>query len=167
MYDLLEEEEENREKRITPESVARGNPAVSRGYIVWDELVDGTNKEIFMYNYRDGEITQIPSNIGISVGKIVDTDLSGMRMSATHTHETDGTIHLENNNPSKKPESLTLGYFFYVWDKQFSSSCIFEYCTDKGELKMYVNGKENAEFENYIMRDKDEILIEYTSGAGE
>lgn len=115
----------------------------------------------------DGEITPIPSNIGISVGKIVDTQLSGMRMSATHTHETDGTIHLENNNPSKKPESLTLGYFFYVWDKSFSSTCIFEYCTDKGELKMYVNEVENNEFENYIMNDKDEILIEYTSGAGE
>ncbi len=115
----------------------------------------------------DGETIPIPTNIGLSVGKVVDTSLSGMRMSPTHTHETDGTIHLENNNPSKKPESLTLGYFFYVWDKQFSSTCIFEYCTDKGELKMYVNGVENNEFENYIMQDKDEILIEYTSGEGE
>ena len=111
----------------------------------------------------DDEIITVPTNIGISVGKIVDTQLSDMRMSPTHTHETDGTIHLENNNPSSKPETLTLGYFFYVWDKQFSSSCIFEYCTDKGELKMYVNGEENLEFENYLMRDKDEILIEYIS----
>ena len=115
----------------------------------------------------DGETITIPTNIGISVGKIVDTQLSGMRMSPMHTHETDGTIHLENNNPSKKPESLTLGYLFYVWDKQFSSSCIFEYCTDKGELKMYVNEEENFEFENYLMNDKDEILIEYTSGVKE
>lgn len=105
----------------------------------------------------------IPANIGISVGKIVDVHLSGMRMSPTHTHETDGTIHLENNNPSKKPESLTLGYFFYVWDKPFDSTCIFEYCADKGELKMYVNDVENNEFENFIMKDKDVILIEYTS----
>lgn len=111
----------------------------------------------------DGKIVPILSNIGINVGKIVDTQISGMHMSPTHTHETDGTIHLENNNPSKKPETLTLGYFFYVWDKQFDSSCIFEHCTDKGELKIYVNGKENMEFENYIMRDKDEILIEYIS----
>ena len=115
----------------------------------------------------DGKIITIPTNIGISMGKIVDTQLSGMRMSPTHTHETDGTIHLENNNPSKKPESLTLGYFFYVWDKQFSSSCIFEYCTDKGTLTMTVNELENTEFENYIMNDKDEILIVYTSGVKE
>lgn len=111
----------------------------------------------------DGENVGIPTDIGSRIGKTIDTHLSGMRMTPTHTHETDGTIHLENNNPSSKPETLTLGYFFYVWDKQFSSSCIFEYCTDKGELKMYVNGKENMEFENYIMRDKDEILIEYFS----
>ena len=111
----------------------------------------------------DGEIVKVPTDIGSRIGKIVDTHLSGMKMSPTHTHETDGTIHVENNNPSSKPETLTLGYFFYVWDKQFNSSCIFEYCTDKGELKMYVNGEENNEFENYIMGDKDEILIEYFS----
>ena len=28
---------------------------------------------------------------------------------------------------------------------------------------MYVNGEENTEFENYIMKDKDDIIIEYTS----
>ncbi|MBI2449047.1 hypothetical protein HYV49_02000 [Candidatus Pacearchaeota archaeon] len=111
----------------------------------------------------DGDEQLIPVGIGITIGKIIDTGLSGMRMSPTHTHESDGTIHLENNNPSKKPETLTLGYFFYVWDKQFSSSCIFDYCTDKGELKMYVGGEENTEFENYIMQDKDEIVIEYES----
>lgn len=111
----------------------------------------------------NGEVTPIPTNIGSTIGRVVDAELSGMRMSPTHTHETDGTIHLENNNPSKKPETLTLGYFFYVWDKPFNSTCIFEYCIDKGELKMYVNGEENNEFENYIMKDKDEILIEYTS----
>jgi len=105
----------------------------------------------------------IETDIGSRVGKTVDVHLSGMRMSPTHTHETDGTIHLENSNPSSKPETLTVGYFFYVWDKQFSSSCIFEYCTDKGVLKMTVNGEENFEFENYIMADKDDIVITYTS----
>ncbi|MEK6951853.1 MAG: hypothetical protein AABX29_02455 [Nanoarchaeota archaeon] len=111
----------------------------------------------------NNEEVRIPTNIGINIGKIVDTYLSGMRMSPTHTHEADGTIHLENDNPSKKPETLTLGYFFYVWGKQFNSSCVFEYCTDKGELKMYVNGEENTEFENYIMKDKDDLKLEYTS----
>ena len=112
----------------------------------------------------NGERIDIPKNIGISIGNTVDTDMGmDMGMAPAHTHTADGIIHLENNNPSKKPETLALGYFFYVWDKQFSSSCIFDYCTDKGELKMYVNGEENTEFENYIMGDLDEIIIEYIS----
>ena len=109
----------------------------------------------------DGKEQQIPVGIGVDIGKRIDSHLSGMGMSPTHTHESDGTIHLENNNPSSKPETTSLGYFFHVWDKQFSKECIFEYCTDKGALKMTVNGKENNEFGRYLMKDKDEIRIEY------
>jgi len=109
-----------------------------------------------------GEEHFIPPNIGISVGNNMDNQISGMRMSPTHTHESDGTIHLENNRPWQKPETLTLGYFFKVWGKNFNSSCIFEYCTNENEaLTMTVNGQPNNEFGKYIMHDKDEILIEY------
>ena len=104
----------------------------------------------------------IPVNIGISIGKNMDNQISGMRMSPTHTHESDGTIHLENNRPWLKPETLTLGYFFEVWNKNFNSSCIFEYCSgENGILTMTVNGQPNNEFGDYIMHDKDEIIIEY------
>ncbi|MEK6889723.1 MAG: hypothetical protein AABW82_02250 [Nanoarchaeota archaeon] len=110
----------------------------------------------------DGKITPLTENLGHTEGRIIDTHLSGMGMSPLHTHkEKDGTIHLENSNPSSKPETLALGYFFYVWDKVFNSTCIFEYCNDKGEMKMFVNGNENFEFQNYIMKDKDIIKIEY------
>ena len=104
----------------------------------------------------------IPVGIGISIGKGMDYEISGMRMSPTHTHESDGTIHLENNRPWQKPETLTLGYFFKVWGKNFNSSCIFEYCNyANGRLTMTLNGKENFEFDKYMMHDKDEISIEY------
>jgi hypothetical protein len=115
----------------------------------------------------DGEHIVLPDDIGSRTGKIIDTHLSGMRMSPTHTHESDGTIHIENNNPSSKPETLTLGYFFKVWDKQFNSECIFDYCSNGGKIMMSVNGVENNEFGNYMMRDKDEIVIEYVSNGGE
>ena len=109
-----------------------------------------------------GEEQLIPPNIGISIGNNIDNQISGMRMSPTHTHESDGTIHLENNRPWQKPETLTLGYFFKVWGKNLNNSCIFEYCNgEKGNLKITVNGKENFEFDKYIMHDKDEIVIEY------
>jgi len=109
-----------------------------------------------------GEEQFIPPNIGISIGNNIDNQISGMRMSPTHTHESDGTIHLENNKPWQKPETLTLGYFFKVWGKNFNSSCIFESCNGSdGTLTMTVNSKPNFEFDQYIMHDKDEIIIEY------
>nr|MBI4156534.1 hypothetical protein [Candidatus Woesearchaeota archaeon] len=99
----------------------------------------------------DGEIIPIPADIGIT----------STTHFPIHTHETDGIIHMENNNPTKK--TVVLGYFFEVWGKKLSKDCIFDYCADKGTLKMSVNGKENFDFENYFMQDGDEILIEYTS----
>ncbi len=112
----------------------------------------------------DGKYIQIPASVGIRSGRTIDLNIAGdAGITPSHTHSADGVIHLENLNPSKKPETLTLGYFFYVWEKQFSENCIFDYCTDKGSLKMYVNGKENFEFGNYLMKDKDLIEIEYES----
>ena len=112
----------------------------------------------------NGEEQVIPNDIGTGdgTGLVIDTHLSGMGMSPIHTHEEgDGTIHMEQSKPTA--ETLTLGYFFKVWDKQFSETCIFEYCND-GEKKvtMTVNGKENTEFGKYVMRDKDEIVITYS-----
>ncbi len=101
----------------------------------------------------DGNSIRIPTNIG----------MAGNVHHPIHTHETDGTIHMENGMPTKK--NVVLGYFFEVWGKRFSKDCIFEYCTDKGTLKMYVNDKENLEFENYFMQDKDRILIEFNSSS--
>jgi len=103
----------------------------------------------------DGESIAIQKNIGITSSAHFPI----------HTHETDGILHMENNNPTKK--TVTLGYFFEVWGKKLSKDCIFDSCTDKGELKMYVNGEENFEFENYFMQDVDKILIEYNSRVKE
>ena len=102
----------------------------------------------------DGQRRPIPPSVGISSNAHFPI----------HTHEEDanaGVLHMENNRPTKK--TVTLGYFFEVWGKRLSKECIFEYCTDKGTLKMHVNGKESFEFENYFMQDKDKILIEYLS----
>jgi len=98
----------------------------------------------------NGEIQPIPIDIGIDSNAHFPI----------HTHETDGTVHMENDRPNS--ENVRLGYFFNVWEKTFNKECIFDSCIDDThELKMYVNSKENIEYDKYIMRDKDEIKIEY------
>ena len=95
----------------------------------------------------DGKEEFIPANIGISTGV----------MRPLHTHDTDGEIHIEG--PCAR--NFRLGEFFDVWGRNFNSKCIFDKCDDLGVLKMKINGIESNEFENYIMKDHDNILIEY------
>ncbi len=97
----------------------------------------------------DNEEQFIPPNIGITTGI----------MRPLHTHEPDGKIHIEGICPRE----FKLGEFFKVWGKEFNSQCIFDKCSDNGELKMIVNGRVNNEFDNYVMKDEDNILIEYNS----
>ena len=124
-----------------PESNPESNFEVPKGQIHWHPHLT------IMIN---GEEQFIPANIGL-----------GAVHQPIHTHDTDNIIHMENNRPAR--ETVVLGYFFKVWGKKFNKTCIFDYCTDKGTLKMYVNNKENFDFENYFMHDKDEIVIGYNS----
>ncbi len=91
---------------------------------------------------------EIPGNIGLST-KI---------MRPIHTHDTQGYLHIE----SPCLREFYLWEFFEIWEKNFNSTCIFDYCTNKiSRLKMYVNGQENFEFENLVLRDADVIEIKY------
>src|SRR3989344_810647 len=76
-----------------------------------------------------------------------------------HTHDATGVLHYEINDPT--PENMRLHYFFEkVWGRPFNGTCILDYCNnDSGTVKMFVNGKENYEFENYMPRDGDDIRI--------
>ena len=95
-----------------------------------------------------GEKQEIPANIGL-----------GVTHNPVHTHDTDGVIHLEFSSAVREND-VRLGKFFEVWEKQFTSECIFEHCSGpEGTLKMKVNGEENTEFGNYMMHDGDKIEI--------
>ena len=79
----------------------------------------------------------------------------------THSHYSllDGLAKVEG---LVKKDDLRLNQFFKIWGKQFNSECIFEHCNGPdGKVKMFVNDKENGEFENYQMRDRDKIEIKY------
>lgn len=93
-----------------------------------------------------GQEQDIPANIGISP----------TCMRPIHTHDASGTLHLEF--PIKR--GVKLGEFFKIWEKEFSSEKILDKQNGpEGQVKMLVNGQPNTEFENYIMKDKDQIEI--------
>ena len=99
----------------------------------------------------NGEEITIPANVGIPV----DSG-NNVHPEVIHTHATDNILHKEG------PADLTLGNFFDVWDRTFSSECIFDFCnSEEGTVKMYVNGQPNTEFGDYIFKDNDIIAIEY------
>jgi len=95
-----------------------------------------------------GQKQIIPVNIGLG---IIERPI--------HTHDDMGVIHLEFSGIVKKSD-VQLSQFFKIWGKKFNKDCIFDKCSGpEGTLKMLVNGKENNEFENYIMEDGDKIEI--------
>lgn len=117
----------------------------------------------------EGKTVTIPENIGIDEKLYKDHSLDtyGMKMpnmpsmpvmAPTHTHDTSGTIHIE----STVVRDYTLGDLFNGWGVTFTDTCIIDKCNDGTKtVKMFVNGQPNSDFSNYIMKDGDEIVIEY------
>lgn len=123
-------------KPITPE-----DEIISRRGIHWHPELTILIKE---------EKQEIPANLGI-----------GIRHEPIHTHDTSGILHLEIQGLIRKKD-IRLGRFFEIWGKQFNSNCIFEFCNGSGgNIKMFVNGEPNTEFENYQMQNNDKIEIRY------
>lgn len=92
--------------------------------------------------YVKGVRQDLPANLGIV----------GSSMAPIHTHEADGVIHLEFQGLVRKSD-ITLGQFFKNWGKDIRS-----FGTN---VTMTVNGKENTEYENYVMHDGDKIELSY------
>lgn len=100
-----------------------------------------------------GERVPIPSNIGVGPQhRGMPTFEPQMGMTAMHTHDETGIIHLEFPGRVRK-QDLKLGNFFQIWGKDFNEF--------GSSVTMTVNGKENAELENYEMKDGDKIEIRY------
>ena len=80
----------------------------------------------------------------------------------THTEDyKDGVVHMEMSDIVTKDETR-LGNFFRIWGKEFNSSRILDKVSSQGKnIRMIVNGNENKEFENYLMKDGDKIEIIY------
>ncbi len=95
-----------------------------------------------------GKDIEVPAGIGI-----------GAVHNPMHTHKNNGAIHMEYGS-TVRGRDVMLSNFFDVWGKDFSSTEIMgnKVGTD-GNMRMYVNGEENSEFNKYQMKDGDEIEI--------
>lgn len=93
--------------------------------------------------YIKGKRQEIPPNIGL-----------GAVHQPIHTHEDSdkGIIHMEFQGVVRKQDTA-LGRFFEIWGKDMRSF--------GQNMRMMVNGKENTEYENYPMKDKDKIELYY------
>ena len=97
----------------------------------------------------DGKETPVPANIGLSV--------VGCER-AIHTHDVSGEIHIEPNYY----QAFTLGDFFSVWQQPFDQTHILNKAADADhQVIMTVDGQPNTEFGNLILKDKQQIVIEY------
>ena len=57
---------------------------------------------------------------------------------------------------------LPIGAFFVIWGEQFDDTHILnKVANDDNEVVMFVNGQQNSDYENYVMKDGDVIEIEY------
>ena len=91
--------------------------------------------------YVKGKKVEIPQNIGLGATHL-----------PVHTHEDLPIIHLEFSGVVRKEDAM-LGEFFKSWERDMRS-----FGTN---MRMTVNGKENTEYEKYVMHDGDKIELRY------
>ena len=142
-------------KKITSWGLGGGLAVAAIGGFVWYVATrppipesDIVSRSAFHWHpelsiYIKGEKLEIPANIGI-----------GAVHQPIHTHDDNaqGIIHMEFQGLARKKD-VTLSQFFKNWGKDMLSF--------GANMKMTVNGKENTEYENYIMRDKDKIELRF------
>jgi hypothetical protein len=99
----------------------------------------------------------IPTDIGITSSLYKDHSLDRYGMSGMaplHTHDDTGTIHVESN----VNRNYTLGEFLKVWgglDDIVGNG-------NNNIIKMSVDGRPVTDFNNHILKDGEQISLEFT-----
>lgn len=97
----------------------------------------------------DGAERPIPADIGI---------VGPRCMRPLHTHDASGTLHLE----FPVAQEVRLGQFFTVWEQPFAREKILDRTgDDTHQIILTVNGQPSDAYENLILHDKDDIVIEF------
>lgn len=93
-----------------------------------------------------GEQYLIPADIGVN----------NQTTSKVFTTSSDGIIYKTGT------EDVMLKDFFDEWGQKFNSTCIIDYCNNaNNSMRMYVNNKESMDYELYVIKNGDFILIDY------
>jgi len=102
----------------------------------------------------DGQPQPVPAYIGF-----VAKGRSAVGLSALHTHQVDGIIHIENSVPA----TFLLGQFFDEWGVRFSNECVGSYCSGGGkELGVFVNGqRQTGDVKRIVLAKHQEIAVVY------
>lgn len=100
--------------------------------------------------YLDGGRIDLPASIGIDPARPPE------EMAGLHTHDSTGTIHVEN------AVDPTLGQFFQIWGVPFSASRLGPYESDGDErVRMWVDGRPSRAFGDLALEDGQEIVIAF------
>ncbi len=111
----------------------------------------------------NGQKQNAPANIGIEGVGGSDTTHEQVQTQSSclhfiHTHDASGTIHVE----SPVQVDYHLNDLFAVWGKQFSKDQILDNKVDaQHRIRVMVDGKESSDFENIVLKDKEQIEINY------
>jgi len=93
------------------------------------------------------QVQQIPAGVGVI---------------SDETREKLYTLDYNNIIFKDTDEDATLGEFFDIWNETFNSNCILDYCNNENHsMRMYVNDIENFEYEFYVIKNRDTIIIDY------
>lgn len=96
--------------------------------------------------YAEGQKLPVPTNIGLTSGAL----------SALHTHDDTGLMHIEADAPFE----VKLSDFFTIWGVKFTDTQVGGYKNDETKtLQVFVNGKKVDSPANYVVQAKDTIIV--------
>ena len=97
----------------------------------------------------DGQTVVVPQYVGI--------DQNAQTITALHTHDTSGIIHIE----SAADIPFTLGQFFTEWGQPLSGTQVGPVAIGSTEsVHLYVNGKEvTGDPSKYVLKAHDELAL--------
>ena len=101
------------------------------------------------------ERSEIPMNVGFELNETGELIIFRHPI---HTYDNSGRIHIETT----KDATALLGFFFDIWEKDFTKNKILDYETDEQHIiEVKVNGNSVETYEDTILEPYIFIDIEY------